>query len=165
MKKHFVTIPFLFVLTMQYAQAEKGFRDYYNEAAKQYFPAVSFKKCDTKIVKKVPGKSMVECGLMISNALLTVDGMNGMFDGASLMVDGKQLSSPTELFRAGAILLLAGRKGNGAGHFSESYDLMHKARKSNKEECLTDASIKAKFCVSLSQYSEFVADFIITPIK
>lgn len=144
--------------------AQPTFRDKYNSAAKEMVPSLQIKTCKTIPAKKPPGKEIIECELQLFNALLSLDSMNKRLTGVWLMVDSTQLAHPSDVMRAGGMLLRAARNTHYGDYLAVTADLMNASRKNGwREACIDDQESDAHFCISRNDRAVF--DMTLTPIK
>lgn len=129
--------------------AQPTFRDKYNAAAKDMVPVLQTTGCEAKPVKNSTTKAITECQLNVPNGLLTLDSESGKLRSVWLMLDSTQLAHPSDLMRAGGMLLRAGR-GTYYGDYlavsSKVFDAS--SRQDGKEACVDDAASASRLCVS-----------------
>lgn len=162
MKKVFLL--FLILIPAGAWASQPTFRDKYNAAAKEMVPALQITTCKTIPAKKLPGKEIIECELQLSNALLSLDSMNKRLTGVWLMVDSTQLGHPSDVIRAGGMLLRAARNTHYGDYLAVTADLMNASRKNGwREACIDDQESDAHFCISRNDRAVF--DITLTPLK
>ncbi|NTZ82376.1 hypothetical protein FCJ61_04920 [Burkholderia metallica] len=125
------------------------FKTNYNLHAGDLLPVLQTTKCRTIDVAKRPGKSILECRTQASNALLTIDGMNNRFESAWLMVDASALPHPSDLMRAGGLLLRVAKGYHYGDHLALAQQAITGALKNKgKPSCINDPASGGRLCVT-----------------
>ncbi|WP_199031709.1 hypothetical protein [Ralstonia sp. ASV6] len=125
------------------------FRDSYNVHAKDLLPALQTTQCRTINAAKKPGKSILECQTVANNTLLSIDGINKRFDGAWLMVNASALPHPSDLMRAGGLLLRVAKGYHYGDHLALAQEAIIGAQKSmGNPSCVDDPASGSRLCVS-----------------
>lgn len=144
--------------------APPDFRKHYDKAAKDMIPMLQTIDCSIKKVKSAPGKTITECRLKISNALLSIDHLNKQFSGAWLMLDSSQLPHPSDLARSGGMLLRAARGSYYGDYLAVSSSVFEASRQRGwQEACADDKDSASRFCVSGNDHGIF--NITVTPKK
>jgi hypothetical protein len=148
--KHFLPILALALSTaVLAAPPKKTFRETWKAAAKDMLPALQIKQCKNVPVKD-GNRVLIECSLKIGNSMLTVEGTKTATTGAWLMLDASRLEQPSDLMRAGGLLIRTGRGGSMSGNYLQfSLETFQQSKAQGwKEACSRDEINGAKFCVS-----------------
>ncbi|ATI26948.1 Hypothetical Protein RRSL_02409 [Ralstonia solanacearum UW551] len=125
------------------------FRDSYNAHAKDLLPALQTTQCRTISAAKEPGKAILECQTVANNTLLSINGMNKRFDGAWLMLDASALPHPSDLTRAGGLLLRVAKGYHYGNHLALAQEAIIGAQRSKgKQSCIDDPASGSRLCVS-----------------
>jgi hypothetical protein len=129
--------------------AQPTFREKYNTAAKDMVPALQTSSCETKPVKSIAGKAITECRVQLSNSLLSLDSADNKLTGVWLVLDSSALGHPTDLVRAGGVLLRAARGTSYGDYLAVSTSVFDASRRQGwQKACVDDKEAAARFCVS-----------------
>ncbi|WP_334159352.1 hypothetical protein [Oryzomicrobium sp.] len=122
------------------------FRDRYNAAAAEMVPVLKTTGCKAK---KATEKTITECELQASNALLTLDSQNNRLTSVWLMFDSTQLGHPSDTVRAGGMLLRAARGSSYGDYLAVALNAFDKSRRQGwSQACVDDKESSSRFCVS-----------------
>ncbi|API77980.1 hypothetical protein AC251_26140 (plasmid) [Ralstonia pseudosolanacearum] len=161
--KRLIAMTLLACASLTCLGAQPTFRDKYNAAAKEMVPVLQTTGCDTKAVRNSATKAITECRLKMPNGLLTLDSESAKLKGVWLMLDSSQLEHPSDLVRAGGMLLRAGRGGHYGDYLAVASSLLDASRRQGwKEACVDDAQSASRFCVSSD--NERVFNLILSPL-
>lgn len=151
----------LAVVSIAAHSGQPTFRDRYNDVAKEMVPLLQTTGCETK--QASAGKAITECKLQASNALLSLDSVNNKLSGVWLLVDSTQLAHPSDIVRAGGLLLRTARGASYGNYLAVATDVMDASRKQGwKEACKDDAASASRFCVSANARQVF--SITLTPL-
>lgn len=132
------------------------FKASYNMHAKDMLPALKTTECKTITAAKKPGKTITECSTVADNSLLSIDGFNNRFDGAWLVVDVRSLPSPSDITRAGGLLLRVAKGYQYGNHLALAQEAVNGARKHmGKPSCIDDPASASRLCVSTNDGSVY----------
>jgi hypothetical protein len=122
----------------------------YNKTAKARLPLLQTTSCRTINVRKVAGKTITECDLMLPNGMLTLDSVGGDLKSAWMLVNNVHTNHPSDLLRTGGILLCGARASCEAGDFYQlSSDAFHASHQRGWQHgCVRDTETHAPLCVS-----------------
>lgn len=131
------------------------FRERYNDAAKDLVPQLQTTGCKTK--QGVAGKSIMECELQTTNALLSLDSVNNKLSGVWLLVDPAQLPGRSgDVVRAGGMLLRSARGTTYGDYLAVAMDVFKASSKQGwKEACKDDSASASRLCVSANARGVF----------